>query len=217
MATRILLVDDHEVVRFGVISLLEQYPEYEVVGQAGNGLDAVKLVDELVPDIIVMDVNMPMMNGIEATREIRKKTVDAKIIVLSMHNRRQYILEMLEAGANAYVLKTRAIGEVIPAIKAVCEGGVYLSPKVAAVVTQEYISREQTADCGSASDLSSRERQVLQLLAEGNSSKQIGIALGVGEATVVKHRQNLMEKLDLRSVAQLTKYAMQQGITSVDI
>jgi two-component system response regulator NreC len=164
-----------------------------------------------------MDVNMPQMNGIEATREIRRKFPATKIIALSMHNRKQYVLDMLEAGANAYILKTRAVQEVLPAIESVLQGDVYLSPKVAAVVTKVCLNKESLDESGNRSDLTSRERQVLQLLAEGKSSKQIGIVLDVSEATVVKHRQNLMEKLQLRSVAQLTKYAIQQGITSIEI
>jgi two-component system response regulator NreC len=217
VATRILLADDHEVVRFGLCSLLEKHKEFDVVGQAEDGLEAVKLAVELAPDIIMMDVNMPNMNGIEAAREIRKKIPGTKIIAISMHDRRQYVLDMLEAGASAYILKTRAVQEVMPAIESVLRGEVYLSPKVAAVVTKACFSKESLGGDESRSELTSRERQVLQLLAEGKSSKQIGAVLEVSEATVVKHRQNLMEKLQLRSVAQLTKYAIQQGITSVEI
>ena len=217
MATRILIVDDHEVVRLGLSSLLEKREEFEIVGQAKDGLEALKLAVDLTPDIIVTDVNMPRMNGIEATREIRKKTPNTKIIVLTMHDRGQYVLDMLEAGASGYMLKTRAVQEVIPAIEAVLQGEVYLSPKVASVVTKACLSKKSPDSSGARCDLTSRERQVLQLLAEGKSSKQIGRALEVSEATVVKHRQNLMDKLQLRSVAQLTKYAIQQGITSVDL
>ncbi len=216
MAIHVLLVDDHEVVRFGLCSLLEKHDRFEVVGQAEDGLKALQLAEELTPDIIVMDVNMPHMNGIEATREIKKKLRETKIVVLSMHNRRQYIVDMLKAGASAYVLKTRAISEVIPAMESVLEGGVYLSPKVASVVAKECISRVQPDEAQGLAELTARERQVLQLLAEGKSSKQIGAVLDASEATIVKHRQNLMAKLDIRSVAELTKYAIQQGITSVD-
>ena len=217
MATRILLVDDHEIVRFGLCSLLEKHADYDIVGQAEDGMEAVQLAQELAPDVIIMDVNMPNMNGIEATRDIKRQSPDAQIIVLSMHNRRQYVLDMLEAGASAYVLKTRAIQEMIPAINAVQAGDVFLSPKVAAVVAKVCISKEQMSKVNNASELTARERQVLQLLTEGRSSKQIGTALEVSEATTVKHRQNIMEKLNLRSVAELTKYAIQQGITSIEI
>jgi len=217
MATRILLVDDHEIVRFGLCSLLEKHADYDIVGQAEDGMEAVQLAQELAPDVIIMDVNMPNMNGIEATRDIKRLSPDAQIIVLSMHNRRQYVLDVLEAGASAYVLKTRAIQEVVPAINAVQAGDVFLSPKVAAVVAKACISKDQMSEVNNASELTARERQVLQLLTEGKSSKQIGAVLKVSEATIVKHRQNIMEKLDLRSVAELTKYAIQQGITSIEI
>jgi two-component system response regulator NreC len=217
MTIRILLADDHEVVRFGLCCLLKKHETHDVVGQAEDGLEAVRLAVELTPDIVVMDVNMPQMNGIEAAREIRRKSPATKIIALSMHNRRQYILDMLGAGANAYILKTRAVQEVIPAIESVLQGDVYLSPKVAAVVTKACFSKESMDGSDNHSELTSRERQVLQLLSEGKSSKQMGIVLEVSEATIVKHRQNLMEKLQLHSVAQLTKYAIQQGITSIEI
>ncbi len=217
MAIHVLLVDDHEVVRFGLCSLLERHDRFEVVGQSEDGLKAIQLAQELTPDIIVMDVNMPQMNGIEATRDIKKRLPHTKIIVLSMHNRRQYIVDMLNAGVSGYVLKTRAISEVIPAMESALEGSVYLSPKVASVVAKECISRVGPDEPNDVSELTARERQVLQLLSEGNSSKQIAAVLKVSEATIVKHRQNLMDKLDIRSVAELTKYAIQQGITSVEI
>ncbi|NQV33359.1 MAG: response regulator transcription factor [Phycisphaeraceae bacterium] len=217
MAIRILLVDDHEVVRFGLCSLLERHEEFAVVGEAEDGLEAVELASELLPDIIIMDVNMPRMNGIEAARSIRKQSPHSKIIVLSMHRQKQYVLDMLEAGACGYILKTKAIQEVIPAIEAVLEGDVYLCPKVAAVTTKALVTKDRPDDSNRTSELTSRERQVLQLLAEGHSSRQMGDVLGVSEATVVKHRQNLMDKLDLRSVAELTKYAIQHGITSLEI
>jgi len=217
MAIRVLLVDDHEVVRFGLCSLFERHKGFDVVGQAEDGLEAVKLASELAPDIIIMDVNMPRMNGVEAARTIRQQSPDSKIIVLSMHKQRQYVLDMLKLGVSGYVLKTRAIQEVIPALEAVLEGNVYLSPKVTTVMAKACISKAPSDEPDSASELTVRERQVLQLLAEGHSSRQIGDVLGVSEATVVKHRQNLMGKLNLHSVAGLTKYAIQQGITSLEI
>ncbi len=217
MATRVLIVDDHEVVRLGLCRTLDQQESLEVVGQACNGLEAIDMVAQLVPDVVVIDIAMPMLNGIDAARRIKKDHQETKIVALSMNSTRQFILDMLEAGADAYLLKTDAIDDVVSAIEAAMRGEVYLTPKIAAVVTQECLSRgaQGSEQEGSANELTARERQVLQLLAEGHSSKEIGNILGMEQNTVMVHRRHVMNKLGLHSVAELTKYAIQQGITSL--
>ncbi len=217
MATRVLIVDDHEVVRWGLCRALDQQDGIEVVGQAAHGLEAVHMVAQLVPDVVVIDIAMPMLNGIDATRRIKKDNPETKIIALSMNSSKPFILDMLEAGADAYLLKTDAIDDVISAIEAALQGEVYLTPKIAAVVTQECLSRgrQKEGDTDQAHELTERERQVLQLLAEGHGSKDIARILGMEQNTVMVHRRHVMNKLDLHSVAELTKYAIQQGITSL--
>ena len=217
MATRVLIVDDHEVVRLGLCRTLDQQESLEVVGQACNGLEAIDMVAQLVPDVVVIDIAMPMLNGIDAARRIKKDHQETKIVALSMNSTRQFILDMLEAGADAYLLKTDAIDDVVSAIEAAMRGEVYLTPKIAAVVTQECLSRgaQGSEQEESANELTARERQVLQLLAEGHSSKEIGNILGMEQNTVMVHRRHVMNKLGLHSVAELTKYAIQQGITSL--
>ncbi len=215
--TRILLVDDHEIVRFGLVSLLEKKPGLEVVGQAGDGIKALELAHQCQPDIIVMDISMPKMNGVEAARQIKRELPDIKIIVMSMYNRKQFVLDMLSIGISGYILKSRAVEDILPAIEAARGGDVYLSPKTAKLLVQECVCQfEYPFEPGVLTELSARERQVLQLLAEGSSSKQIATTLNVSENTVVTHRQNIMNKLNLRSVAQLTKYAVREGITDLE-
>lgn len=217
MATRVLIVDDHEVVRLGLCRTLDLQEGLEVVGQACNGLEALEMVGQLVPDVVVIDIAMPMLNGIDATKRIKKEHPETKIIALSMNSTRQFVLDMLEADADGYLLKTDAIDVVFSAIQAAIQGEVYLTPKIAAVVTQECLSREpnNTEQEDRNNDLTLRERQVLQLLAEGHSSKEIGKILGMEQNTVMVHRRHVMNKLGLHSVAELTKYAIQQGITSL--
>lgn len=215
--TRILLVDDHEIVRFGLCALLEKEEDLKVIGQAGDGLEAIELVDQLDPDLIIMDMSMPNMNGVEATRHIRRALPETKILILSMYDRRQFVLDMLEAGVNGYVLKARALEEVVRAVRTVLRDEMYLSPKIAEILAKEYKDVNQREADKTDVQLSPRERQVLQLLAEGKSSKEIGCMLGLEERTVVSHRQHIMDKVCIRSVAGLTKYAVRQGITSLEV
>lgn len=215
MSISTLLVDDHDIVRQGLKGVLQNIPSIEVVGEAKNGLEACQLANQLSPQLVIMDMAMPLMNGTEATRKIKKTYSDTKIIVLSMYDRREFVLDMLAAGISGYLLKHNAVNELPQAIEAAMSGHVYLSPKIAGLITKEYVELGGAQQAPNL-DLTSRERQVLQLLAEGQSSKQIAKLLELGETTVVTHRQSIMNKTRLRSIAELTKYAVQQGITSLD-
>jgi RNA polymerase sigma factor (sigma-70 family) len=218
MDATIVLADDHEVMRDGLRAFLEKSGEYTVVGEAETGRQALRLARELKPGIVVMDINMPDLNGIEATRQIKAEFPDVKVVVLSMHTERRFVTAMLEAGASAYVLKSSAFKEVAEAINAVQVGRIYTSPKVTDLVMDDYIRQLAKSETAAAlsSPLTPREREVLQLLAEGNSSKQIADALNISVNTVDTHRHRIMEKLDLHSAAELTKYAIREGITSLD-
>jgi two-component system, NarL family, response regulator NreC len=216
MSIRILIADDHQIVRVGLCSVLAGQEGFEIVAQASNGLEAIKLAQETAPDVVLMDVSMPQMNGTEAVRQIKKDLPETKIIIISMYDRREFILDMLDAGVQGYILKTEAADDLIPAMKAALQGEIYLAPRIAAVVAKECVRRNKTPGDHVPTELSARERQVLQLIAEGKSSKEIGRMLSLEERTVVSHRQHIMDKVGIRSVAGLTKYAVRQGITSLE-
>jgi two-component system response regulator NreC len=216
MAAKVLLVEDLALTRSGMRVLLEKSSDILVVGEAGDGREACKVAPKLNPDVILMDVAMPEMNGIEATRQIRKSLPRVRIIMLSMHADRQYIFESLRAGASGYVLKTAALTEVLAAIKTVLEGGTYLSSSLSRVVLDDYLRRARGDQTESEVEkLSAREREVLQLLAEGNSSSEIARRLHISSRTVDTHRQHVMEKLDIHSIAGLTKFAIRHGLCSL--
>lgn len=216
MSIRLLLVDDHELMRQGLRAILESEPGVEVVGEAANGREAVTLARTLLPDVVVMDVAMKEMNGIEATRQIRAARRDVKVIALLSHSDSRYVTAILEAGACAYVLKANAYDELRRALEAARQGRSYLCPDVTeSVVGASLRGRTRAADPAGAA-LSSREREVLQLLAEGLTSPQIGKRLFVATTTVDTHRRNLMRKLDIHSVADLTKFAIREGLTTVE-
>jgi len=212
----ILLVDDHEMFRDGLESLVEKEEKMQVVGVAENGRMAVQKVNELSPDIVVMDVSMPDLNGIEATRQIKSGGSQAKIIALSVHSSKQFVTGMLAAGASGYLLKANAFEELINAINAVQGGQTYLTPRIAGVVVDGYVQyvNTETEKCDMV--LSPREREVLQLLAEGNANKNIADLLSISIKTVDTHRQHLMQKLGLRTLPDLTKYAIREGLTSLE-
>ncbi len=214
MPTRVLLADDHHIIRQGLKSLLEEKAGMEVVGEAANGRTVIDLAEELKPDVIVMDVAMPHLNGIEAARRIVARNARAKIIALSMHTDRRFVGSMLEAGAQGYLLKDCAFDELEKAIQTVLAGRTYLSPRVADVVVDAYV-RGGGPTVG-AEQLTEREREVLQLIAEGKSTKEIALALHVSVKTIETHRRNLMLKLDVHSVAELTKFALRSGLTTLD-
>ena len=215
MTLRVLVVDDHRIVREGLVTLLERQPGLQVVAQAETGAQAVKLARELAPDVVIMDISLPDLNGVEATRQILARPTRTKVIALSMHTDRRFVIESLKAGASAYLLKDAAFDELSQAIAAVVKGGTYLSSKISDLLIREYSRKKRSGESTAYSLLTGRERQVLQLLAEGKATKQIAGSLGVSVKTIETFRQQIMNKLDLHSVAELTKYAIREGITTL--
>lgn len=216
MSIRILLADDHKITRQGLRSLLEKQPDMEVVAEAEEGRTAVRLVRELLPDVVIMDVTMPDLNGIEATRQIIGKFGDIKIIALSMHSDTLFVSEMLKSGASGYLLKDCAFEELARAIRTVVANKTYLSPSISGVVVDDYLHRLSKADFSGSEILTNREREVLQLIAEGKSTKQTALKLHISAKTIETHRRQLMNKLDIHTVAELTKYAIRKGLTSLE-
>jgi len=217
MAIKILLADDHAIVRHGLAESMMKEEDMEVVGQAKNGLSAIDMVREKTPDVVVMDISMPDINGMDATREILRDFPKVKVIALSMHSAKKFVREMFKAGASGYLLKDCEFDELANAIRTVMKGKSYISPEITDVVVDSYV-RTSTEDKSSVfSDLTKREREVLQLLAEGKTTKQIGLKLHISPKTVEAHRLRVMEKLDIDNVAQLTKYAIQEGLTSPEL
>jgi two-component system NarL family response regulator len=214
MVTRVLLVDDHELMREGLRSILEGEDDVEIVGEAASGREAVALARELEPDVVVMDVGMKDLNGIDATRQIRSELRDVRVIALSSHSDSRYVSAMLEAGASGYVLKANAYADLREALQAVRQGKSYLC----AEVTQGVVNASLHASRDGAVPvvLTEREREVLQLLAEGLSSPQIGKRLFIATSTVETHRRSIMRKLEIHSVADLTKWAIREGLTQLE-
>lgn len=216
MSISILLVDDHRMMREGLRLLLDQEPEFQVVGEAADGRTAVELARQLQPDVVIMDIGMPDLNGIEATRKMRDASGSSRIVALSTYSDKRYVLSMLGAGASGYVLKSAAAEELVRAIQQVMQGEKYLSPDLTGAVVNEYLHRLKTPGIAQGKLLGPREREVLQMLAEGKTSKEIAASLNIAVKTVDMHRQNIMNKLDLHSVAELTKYAIREGLTRLE-
>jgi len=216
MDIKILLADDHKITRDGLKALLESQKNMIVIGEAENGRQAVRLALDLTPDVIVMDINMPELNGIEATRQIVAELPDTKIIALSMYSDKRYVVGMLKAGVSGYLLKNCAFDELVSAISAVVANQNYMSPKIADTVMKDYANILESSDTSPASLLTAREREVLQLIAEGLKTKEIAARIHVSVKTVETHRQQVMRKLNAKSVAELTKIALREGITSLD-
>ena len=216
MTIKILLADDHKITRQGLRSLLEKQSDMAVVAEAEDGRTAVQMVEKLSPDVVIMDVSMPDLNGIEATRQIISRNSKVKIIALSMHSDRLFVSEMLKSGACGYLLKDCAFEELARAIRAVVDGKTYLSPAISGVVVDDYLHRLSKTDSPNGQILTNREREVLQLLAEGKSTKQIALKLHISVKTVETHRRQMMDKLDIHTVAELTKYAIRKGLTSLE-
>lgn len=216
MSIRILLVEDHSIVREGLKALLERQPDIEVVGQTEDGRKALQMSRELLPDVVIMDIAMPDMNGIEATRLILKEAPGSKIIGLSIHSDRRYVIEMLKAGSSGYLLKDCAFEELTNAVHTVVRGNIYLSPQISDIIINEYMNLLSKEDGSVFSILTTREREVLQFLAEGKRTREIASLLHISIKTVETYRQQIMDKLDIRNVAELTKYAIREGLTSLD-
>ena len=216
MPIKILVADDHKIVRDGLRQLLENQVGYEVVGEAENGRSALQLARRNRPDIVIMDISMPGLNGIDAARQMIAEIADVRVIALSMHSDKQYVDQMLKAGVSGYLLKDCAFEELDRALKIIAGGGVYLSPDVAGLVVQDYVGRLNEKAPDAAVTLTVREREVLQLISEGHSTRSIADALHISVKTVETHRKNIMEKMDARSVAELTKIALREGLTSLE-
>ncbi len=216
MSIRIMIADDHKVTREGIKALIRNEPGMEVICEAGDGQEAIAMAENQSPQIIVMDISMPGLNGIDAARQIKAKWPRIKIIALSMYSERRYVAGMLEAGVSGYLLKNGSVNEIIDALRAVISGKTYLSPDVAKVVFMDYVQGRSVSEPSTVSVLTKREREILQLIAEGFSSIQIASRLHVSEKTVSTHRRKIMEKLSIFNVAGLTKYAVREGLTSLE-
>lgn len=216
MKHRIFIADDHRIVRDGLRALIEKENDLELVGMADNGRQALKKVRKVKPEVVIMDIAMPDLNGIDATVQIVNDVPGVKVIALSMHSEKQLIDGMLRAGASGYLLKESAFEELIKAIRIVCNGKKYLSPEVTDIILRDYLDPSGKTTSSRAAGLTVREREVLQLIVEGRSTKEIAGRINISVKTVESHRSNIMHKLDLHTVAELTKYAIRQGITSVD-
>ena len=210
---RIVLAEDHTILREGLRALLSADPKFEIVGEAADGRQAVRAVEKLGPDLVMMDLSMPRMTGMDAIREIKKRCPETKIMVLTVHKTEEYLRTTLQAGANAYVLKDATRDELLMAIENVLTGKTYLSPGVSEKVIEGYLEGKESRLPGSTLGLlSPREREVLKLIAEGYKNKEIAVDLCISLKTVEKHRANLMKKLDLHNAAALTAYAIEQGL-----
>jgi len=216
MSIRVLLADDHTIMREGLKALFANAADIEVVAQASNGLEAIEKSAEFSPDVIVMDLSMPIMSGIEATRRIVAANPDIKILALSMAMDRSCVLESLKAGAKGYLIKDCAGEELVSAIRTLTSGGSYLCSKITELVINDYAQRAVDDPASAHADLSKREQEVLQLIAEGKNTKEIAFTFGVNVRTIDVHRSNIMKKLDLHSIAELTKYALREGLTSIE-
>jgi len=212
---RVLLADDHKLIRAGLVLVVQQQPDLSVVGEADDGRQAVELVESLKPDVVVMDIGMPNLNGIEAARQITALHPDTAVVILSMHADEGYVLRALKAGARAYLLKDSATADLAQAIRAVAEGKSFFSPAVSKVLLQDYMRKLRRTGAEDSYDLlSPREREVLQLVAEGKSNKEVANLLSLSTYTVETHRAKIMQKLNLKGVPELILYAVRKGIIS---
>ena len=210
---RILLADDHTVVRDGLRALVEKQPDMAVVGEAADGRDTIRLAEEQLPDVIIMDIAMPNMNGIEATRRITASNPQTAVLILSMHQDESYVLRSLKAGAKGYLLKESVRGDIIEAIRAVVHGRSFLTRKVSRILQEDYVREMERRGLEDSYDLlTGREREILQLVAEGRTNKEVATMLNISLTTVETHRTHILQKLNLHSVPELILYAVRKGI-----
>ena len=215
MAITVVIADDHKIIRDGLRTLIESQPGMQVLAEAENGRETIKLVKELQPNVVIMDISMPDLNGIDATREIVNTIPDTKVIALSMHSDRRFVSGMLSSGASGYLLKDCAFDELAKAIRTVVTNHTYLSPMISDIVVKSYINRSPEAATENAPSLTAREREMLQLMAEGMTAKEIASHLFVSVKTVETHRRNIAQKLNINRAAELIKYAIREGLVTL--
>lgn len=213
---KIVLADDHQLFRAGLKSILEHESGFEVVGEALDGHTTLVMVDRCSPDIVLLDISMPGLNGIETLRRLTASGTKTRVVILSMYSDRRFVSESFQAGARGFLLKDSALEELVAGIRAVMKGQVYLSSRIAGILVDDYVSLATGGDSASTSKLTSREREVLQLIAEGHGTKETASRLNISIKTVETHRKRIMDKLGVQSVAELTKYAIREKIISVD-
>ena len=211
---RLLLVDDHEVVRTGLRMLLESRPDMQIIGEAANGEQAIEMTQALKPDVVVMDITLPDISGIETTRRIKERFPDVAVVALTIHEDEQYFFEMLQAGASGYVPKRAAPEDLVTAIRAASVDEIYIYPSLAKALVADFLGRPNQPGAETVDGLTTREQEVLSLLAEGLSNEEIGDQLSISKHTVARHRENLMRKLELHSRSELVKYAIRKGLIS---
>jgi len=213
---RVLIAEDHTIVRQGLSALLNSEPDMEVAGEASDGLEAVAMAEKVVPDVVLMDIAMRNLNGLEATRKIKKRFPLMKVLALTMYDNEEWIFQILKAGASGYLIKDSAMTDLVSAIRAICRGDSYLSPSISRKVIEDYIRRAESGEKKSAEDLlSSREREILQLIGEGHSVPQIASHLCISKKTAEAHKNHIMEKLNIHDKVGLIKYAIRTGLTKL--
>ncbi len=215
-ALRIVLADDHQLFRTGLRQLIERHPSVTVVGEAATGIAAIDVTKRLLPDLLLLDISLPELNGIEVARRLTQELPDVRILIISMHSDRRYVVEALRAGAKGYLLKDSSPDEMVRAIQKVMRGQFYLSAQINEQVVADFVRQSKSADATAFSVLSAREREVLQLIAEGKTTKQIAELLNLSAKTVETHRMHIMDKLQLHTLPELTRYALREGLTSLE-
>ena len=213
---RIALADDHKLFRMGLRQLIERHPEVSIIGEAATGLEAISIAKEYTPDVVLMDISMPELNGIEAARRLHEELPEVRVVIVSMHSDRRYVLEALRSGVRGYLLKDSSPEEIFRAIQKVMSNQFYLSPQINEQVIAGFVQQGGSTAPSAFDILSGREREVLQLLAEGKSTKQIADLLNLSAKTVETHRMHIMDKLDLHTLPELTRYALREGLTSLE-